>query len=300
MTEQQPHSAEYFGKQRDFWWNDDFLALMAQRWRLGEARRVLDVGCGVGHWGQLLAPWLAKDAEVVGIDREKEWIARATERARSRAAGRTFRYQAGDATHIDFPDNTFDLVTCQTVLIHQADPLPVLREFRRVVKPGGLVAVAEPNNLTGALSLSNIDDTVPTPDLASLVRLQLTCERGKRALGQGYNSVGDFLPGLFAQIGLQDRLVYLSDKAAALVPPYASEAEQAVVEQAKDWADREFWIWSRDETYRYFMAGGGTDADFETLWTLAGRIGRQRAEGLRQGRLHCGGGVVTYLISGRK
>ena len=42
----QPHSAEFFGEQRDFWWNRDFLALMATRWRLHEASSLADIGHG--------------------------------------------------------------------------------------------------------------------------------------------------------------------------------------------------------------------------------------------------------------
>ena len=41
-----PHSADYFGDTRDFWWNRDFLALMSARWNLGAVKRILDVGCG--------------------------------------------------------------------------------------------------------------------------------------------------------------------------------------------------------------------------------------------------------------
>jgi 2-polyprenyl-3-methyl-5-hydroxy-6-metoxy-1,4-benzoquinol methylase len=52
---EKPHSADYFGATRDFWWNHDFLELMSARWRLAAVRSVLDVGCGVGHWGRCLA-----------------------------------------------------------------------------------------------------------------------------------------------------------------------------------------------------------------------------------------------------
>jgi ubiquinone/menaquinone biosynthesis C-methylase UbiE len=50
-----PHSAEYFGDTRDFWWNSDFLELMGKRLQFGNMKKILDVGCGVGHWGRLLA-----------------------------------------------------------------------------------------------------------------------------------------------------------------------------------------------------------------------------------------------------
>jgi hypothetical protein len=38
-----PHSADYFGDTRDFWWNHDFLKLMSARWNLADVRRALDV-----------------------------------------------------------------------------------------------------------------------------------------------------------------------------------------------------------------------------------------------------------------
>ena len=41
------HSAEYFGDTRDFWWNADFLRLMARRLSFDRVGDVLDVGCGV-------------------------------------------------------------------------------------------------------------------------------------------------------------------------------------------------------------------------------------------------------------
>src|SRR6187402_3012818 len=70
----QPHSAEQFGPQRDFWWHRDFLDLMATRWRLREAGSLADIGCGQGHWSRLLYPYLRKPARLVGVDREPRWV----------------------------------------------------------------------------------------------------------------------------------------------------------------------------------------------------------------------------------
>ena len=75
------HSAEHFGDTRDHWYNQDFLPLMAKRWRLDAVRDVLDVGCGVGHWSMLLASVMFDEVRVTGIDREAIW----TERAKGRA-----------------------------------------------------------------------------------------------------------------------------------------------------------------------------------------------------------------------
>lgn len=50
-TNQKPHSARYFGATRNFWWHEDFIRLLGARWDLPKAACVLDVGCGIGHWG---------------------------------------------------------------------------------------------------------------------------------------------------------------------------------------------------------------------------------------------------------
>ena len=69
------HSADYFTSARDFWWNQDFLRLLAERWRLGSARSLADIGCGIGHWSRLLFPHLCarcpdyRDRSRAGVDR---------------------------------------------------------------------------------------------------------------------------------------------------------------------------------------------------------------------------------------
>src|ERR1700722_14345442 len=140
------HSALYFDDQRDHWWNRDFLELMGQRLRFDNVHKLLDVGCGMGHWGRALAQALPPDAQVIGIDREPIWIEEA--RAHTRAAGGAdrFDFQVGRADALAFDDDSFDLVTCQTVLIYMGDPKAVIAEMVRVTRPGGLVLVVEPNN----------------------------------------------------------------------------------------------------------------------------------------------------------
>ena len=138
----QPHSAEWFGDQRDFWWNRDFLDLMARRWRLSEAGSLADVGCGLGHWSRLLYPYLRAPARLAGVDREPRWVAEAERRFRNAfpdGEPASLTFTQGEATRIPLPDNPFDVVTCQTVLMHLAKPLDGLREMLRITRPGGLI-----------------------------------------------------------------------------------------------------------------------------------------------------------------
>ena len=68
----------------------------------------------------------------------------------------------------------------------------------RVLKPGGLLAVAEPNNLASSLLFNSVTFDYSIERICDRVRFQLLCERGKAALGEGNNSIGDLLAGYFA------------------------------------------------------------------------------------------------------
>jgi SAM-dependent methyltransferase len=297
---QSAHSAEYFGDTRDHWWNRDFLALMAKRWKLDSVRTVLDVGCGVGHWSMLLSSVLHDDVRVTGMDREPSWVEAAAQRARARGVADRFTYVQGSADALPFPDAAFDLTTCQTVLIHLPDPAAGIREMMRVTKPGGLVAVAEPNNMSESLLLDSISARASIDDVIALVRFQLTCERGKIALGEGDSSLGDRVAGMFAENGLTDVQAYVNDKATTIVPPYANAAERAFVEEARDRVARGMWNWSESDTRRFFLAGGGTDRDFTISYARALTASEKIVGGLDSGQYYGTFGGAFYLVSGRK
>jgi ubiquinone/menaquinone biosynthesis C-methylase UbiE len=150
MTEtERPHSAAYMGPQRDLFWNLDHVELIGRRLELRRVGSVLDVGCGQGHWGRLLATVTAPESTMVGIDREPEWIAEATRQAEAAGLASRFRYEVGAGDELPFPDGSFDLVTCQTLLIQVPDPRAVIAEMGRVARGGGWVLAAEPNNRAG-------------------------------------------------------------------------------------------------------------------------------------------------------
>jgi ubiquinone/menaquinone biosynthesis C-methylase UbiE len=102
---------------------------------------VLDVGCGPGTITADLAAIVAPGS-VTAVDR----FADVLDVARAEALQRELTnvtFAPSDVHHLDFPDNTFDVVHAHQVLQHVADPVGALREMRRVCVPGGIVAARD-------------------------------------------------------------------------------------------------------------------------------------------------------------
>jgi SAM-dependent methyltransferase len=294
------HSAEHFGDSRDHWWNLDFLQLISKRLSLNSMHRVLDVGCGVGHWGRLLAAALPGDVEVLGVDRDPFWVEKASERAAAAGLAHRFHYCESAAERLPFEGSTFDLVTCQTLLIHVRDPGIVIDEMIRVARPGGLILAAEPNNIANSLIFDSLNQHDPIDEIMARTRLQLICERGKFALGEGNNSLGDQVPALLARHGLIDIRVYLNDKVVVMLPPYETAEQRAWQDSVDDDHDRKFWIWSRPETQRYFLAGGGRPEDFEALWDNAKPDSANFKQAIGNKTYAAVASGIFYLVAGTK
>jgi SAM-dependent methyltransferase len=295
-----PHSAAYLGATRDFWWNLDHVELRARRLGFEALHSVLDVGAGRGHWGRLLSYALPADATVHGVDLEPRWVEEATRLAAESGLGHRFSYSRAAAEELPFQDGSFDLVTCQTVLIHVPDPFAVVREMVRVTRPGGLVVASEPNNRALTLIDSSVTAGSSVDERIDLVRFYLTCERGKVALGEGDNSVGDLVAGFLADAGLEDVQSYQSDKVTLMLPPYEGEEAQAYKQSLAEEAGRGAFGWTRAEALRYYEAGGGDPAEFDAAWER--RVAESRAQhaAVETGDFRSGGGDLLYLVAGRR
>ncbi len=300
-AEEYDRLAGFGGDWRDTWYNPDFLKLMAERWQLKAAHRLLDVGCGAGHWGHLLAPHVAEDCIIEACDVEPAFVTAAQERAEKRGIAR-YAAQVGDAEALPFEDNRFDVVTCQTVLIHVGDLDAALSEMLRVLKPGGVLAVAEPNNLACSVVELSIHPRRPWPEVQRLLQFQWFVEQGKIAKGRGDSSVGDLLPGKLSQLGLQNVNVVQNDKCAALFPPYADPIQKMDLEQWSSWYRSEIWpvAGHKDDTLDLFVAGGGRADEFEGYWQDVLRRQADFLEAAEKGEMHGARGFTTYLAWGTK
>jgi ubiquinone/menaquinone biosynthesis C-methylase UbiE len=103
--------------------------------------RLLDLGCGVGSITLDLAEIVAP-GQVVGVDADASQLEVARTSATRRALSNA-RFEIADAYALPFADDAFDAALAHTLLVHLREPGRVLRELRRVVRPGGVVGVSD-------------------------------------------------------------------------------------------------------------------------------------------------------------
>lgn len=102
--------------------------------------RVLDLACATGIVARHIAPLVGETGRVVGVDINPGMLAVA--RAKPAPAGAPIEWREGDATALDLPGGSFDLVVCQQGLQFFPDRSAAAREMRRVLTDGGRVAVS--------------------------------------------------------------------------------------------------------------------------------------------------------------
>lgn len=101
--------------------------------RQGEA---IDLGCGAGQLAVKLAQQ-SPGLRVVGVDLSDEMLLRAEAHAQGAGVGDRVSFRKGDAGQIPFPDGALDLVVSTASLHHWSQPVAVLDEIARVLRPGG-------------------------------------------------------------------------------------------------------------------------------------------------------------------
>ena len=107
-----------------------------QRMGIKPGDRVLEVGIGTG----INAALYPRDCAVTGIDLSAPMLEKAEERI-ARKGAENVRLLAMDAADMKFADNSFDIVYAPYLISVVPDPVAVVREMRRVCRPGGRIII---------------------------------------------------------------------------------------------------------------------------------------------------------------
>jgi SAM-dependent methyltransferase len=157
---------------------------MLDRFGAMDGWHCLDIGCGPGGITDLLSERVGPRGTVLGLDRDREFL----EHAR-RGAAANVEFRTGDAYNSDLPAGGFDLVHMRFVASTAGNPEQLLKESMRLARPGGIVALQEPDG-------STLKCFPPHP----------AWERLQSALMSAFEGVG-------ADLGLARRLYFLARQA---------------------------------------------------------------------------------------
>jgi SAM-dependent methyltransferase len=151
---------------------------------------LLDVGCGPGTITVDLARRVAP-GRVIGIDRAPDVLAQA--RVHAHEQGVSVELRVGDLYELPFPDASFDVVHAHQVLQHLTDPVGALREMRRVLRLGGVLAARDADYACFAWA-------PPDPLLSRWLELYRAVARGNG----GEPDAGRFLKGWALDAGFRE------------------------------------------------------------------------------------------------
>ncbi|MBV9241818.1 MAG: class I SAM-dependent methyltransferase, partial [Acidobacteria bacterium] len=171
-TELSPEMEALKGRMKATWMAGDFGVIAKQteqpgqefvsRLGIGRGMKVLDVACGTGNTA---LPEARLGADVIGVDIADNLVEQARQRAASE--GLTANFQVGDAEDLQFEDNSFDAIVTMFGAMFAPRPEVVASEFKRVCKPGGLIAMANwtPQSFPGQMFKLSTKYIPPPPGI---------------------------------------------------------------------------------------------------------------------------------------
>jgi SAM-dependent methyltransferase len=208
---------------------EDYLAAM----RIDTAGSVLDLGCGTGVAARAIARRPGFAGRIVGIDLSPALVAAATRLADEEGVAIEFR--VGDTRSLAIEEAAFDAVVAHTLLSHVQDPLAVVREAARLVRPGGMLGFFDGDY--ASLTFGHADPVQGKANDEALIRGIVTSPRVMRQMprllqGAGLELVATF-PYVLAEMGTAEYWLPGIESFRHLMP----KAGVMTAAQADAWAE---------------------------------------------------------------
>ncbi len=188
--------------------------------------RVVEIGCGPRGCLGLLSGRVGATGRVVGVERSHEQVERAQRFVTDNGFANVEVLQC-DARNTGLPEGTFDLATARLVLVNVPQPEQLVAEMVRLVRPGGFVALHEPDSTTQRCD----------PPHAALTRLVQVLNTSAEMNGID-RTIGPKVPRLLRESGLIDirvnPLVHVYPSGHGrrmLLPDFVENARQRILDQ---------------------------------------------------------------------
>jgi demethylmenaquinone methyltransferase/2-methoxy-6-polyprenyl-1,4-benzoquinol methylase len=198
---------------------------------LSAGSRGLDVGCGVGLWALWLAEAVGPGGHVVGIEPEALKVEAARALVGGKAESGRLEFAPGDGTAIPLPDRSVDWVWCGDVLHHIVETERALREFVRVLRPGGRVIVKESQVLSAMFLPGH-------PELERRIQLAEIRRTLGEGAGRSFQERRQTTPASLRAAGLTGlgTRTYMLERRAPLAPADRDYIQHTVF--SRNWGDR--------------------------------------------------------------
>jgi SAM-dependent methyltransferase len=151
---------------------------------------VLDLGCGTGVVARAIAARDGFEGTVTAVDQSPVLIGAGARFAADEGVGDRIDFRVGDVHALEFPDASFDVAIAHTLISHVREPLTVLAETARVVRPGGTVAIFDGDYASLTFGYSDEE-------------LALAMEKAMESTIMSVPRVMRRLPRLLPQVGLR-------------------------------------------------------------------------------------------------
>jgi ubiquinone/menaquinone biosynthesis C-methylase UbiE len=291
--------------QRKFLWPEEKIKKIAEWINLDHGMTVLDVGCGAGFLGQTYRDYFKNDGTYVGVDISLEITRNGKAAAADWATNGEAYFIAGDGYTLPLKNNSVNLVMSQILFIHVHDPRRILEEMKRVLKPGGYILCKEQDHF-GANQIGSYNSAMAELNLdretkAAFARAQLISYEGKIRLGRGDGSIITRIPRLMCDLGLEDVAILQDSRVAWIHPPYTTPELQHGIEMLK----QRFLNETNVEIFRKrdkeeFLAGGGTEKEYEFLHDFHRRYIEKLKEQIESEKFYSCHSRYFYIVKGRK
>jgi len=173
---------------------DEYLDAM----KIESAAAVLDLGCGTGIAARAIARRRTFGGHITGVDVSAYLICAAKRLAEEEGLASAIEFRTEDSQRLDLPDASFDAAVAHTLVSHVQDPIAVLRELARIVKPGGAVGIFDGDY--ASLTFGTDDPAKGKADDETIINAIVTNPRVMRQMPQLLRQAGLELTASFSHV----------------------------------------------------------------------------------------------------
>jgi 2-polyprenyl-3-methyl-5-hydroxy-6-metoxy-1,4-benzoquinol methylase len=201
--------------------------------RLAPGATILDLGCGTGVVARAIAARPSFHGRVVGVDFSSALLEAGRRFSQEEGVASRVEFHVGDAQKLDERDAVYDAVIVHTLISHVPDPLAVINEARRVVRPGGSVAIFDGDyaSLTYATGDRALDAELVEAILSAVVANPYVMRDVPAMIRRAGLSIIAFSPSVLAEAGKPAFFTSLAESFA----PMAVRAGVVPPERADTW-----------------------------------------------------------------